>query len=89
MNTEQMLRYEAEKKSQGIAFVLWWLLGIFGAHRFYLNRKATAIVQLLLAISVVGWVVLIPWLFVDLFLIWGMTSSYNQALITRVKEAGA
>ena len=89
MNTEQMLRYEAAKKSQGIAFILWWLLGIFGAHRFYLKRNTTAIVQLLLAISVVGWAVLIPWLIVDLFLIWGMASSYNQDLITRMKEAGA
>ena len=88
MNNEDMLRYDAQKKSQGVALVLWWLLGVFGGHRFYLKHTGTAVAQLLLALSVVGWPVLLVWLIVDVFMIFGMVNRYNDDLINRMKLDG-
>lgn len=80
------------KKSVGMAYLLWFFLGVFGIHRFYLNRKGSAIA--LLALFVTGWitsVILIGflflfiggiWLFVDLFLVAGMVRVENERLTT-------
>lgn len=84
MDASQLMQYDAGKKSQGVAFGLWWLLGIFGAHRFYLGYTKSAIAMLVLTISLVGIPVMIVWYIVDLFLIWGMATRHNTALIERV-----
>lgn len=66
-------------KSMALALVLWFFLGVFGAHRFYLGDNQSGSVILFLWIF--GWITvwfvvgLIPliivgiWWFVDLFLI--------------------
>jgi TM2 domain-containing membrane protein YozV len=58
-------------KSIGIAYVLWFFLGLLGIHRFYLNRVGTGILWLL-----TGGLLGIGWL-VDLFLIPGMVRRAN------------
>ena len=61
------------QKSTGVAYLLWFFVGGFGGHRFYLGKTGTAVAQLL--ITVVGLFTLIPliitgiWLVVDAFLI--------------------
>ncbi|API94313.1 TM2 domain-containing protein [Virgibacillus pantothenticus] len=77
-------------KNMLLAYVLLIFLGSLGIHRFYLNRKGSAIAQLLL--SVIGWITVfiiigfIPlaivyiWLFVDLFLIPGMVNRENEII---------
>jgi len=35
-----------KQKSKPISYLLWFLLGGFGAHRFYLRRKRTAFILL-------------------------------------------
>ncbi|MFU0790115.1 TM2 domain-containing protein [Virgibacillus proomii] len=77
-------------KSLLLAYVLLIFLGSLGIHRFYLDRKGSAIAQLLL--SVIGWITVfiiigfIPlaivyiWLFVDLFLIPGMVNRENEII---------
>ncbi|WP_225743777.1 TM2 domain-containing protein [Marinilactibacillus sp. Marseille-P9653] len=84
------------KKSTGMAYLLWFFLGVFGIHRFYLNRKGSAIA--LLALFVTGWitsVILIGflflfiggiWLFVDLFLVAGMVRVENEKLTTSFSQ---
>ena len=77
--------YDANKKSTGVAYLLWLFLGGFGAHRFYLSYTGTAAAQLLLLIFgwlpfFIGWMVLGVWLLVDLFLIPGMAREKNMAL---------
>ena len=90
---ETIMRFEANKKSAVIAYVLWFFLGALGAHRFYLKRNLTALAILALTIlsavlSAVGvgfllFTVVGVWLIVDIFLIPGMTSSYNNGLIDK------
>ncbi|GIP62660.1 MULTISPECIES: TM2 domain-containing protein [Virgibacillus] len=92
-NEERMLvNSELNRKGKNmlLAYVLLIFLGSLGIHRFYLNRKGSAIAQLLL--SVIGWITVfiiigfIPlaivyiWLFVDLFLIPGMVNRENEII---------
>ena len=94
-----MMEYDANKRSAGIAYVLWFFLGMFGAHRFYLAAPGTGaaililtLLSLLLSIVLVGLVLLvIPliWVFVDAFLIPGMVRHYNNELITRLRTMRA
>ena len=69
----------AEGKSKLIAYVLWFFLGGFGVHRFYLGRIKTGIAQALLALSgiflLVPLITLLIWLLVDIFLIPKMIDS--------------
>ena len=78
--------FQATKKSTGTAYLLWFFLGSFGAHRFYLGQTGTAIAQLLLLLLgwlplFAGWIVLGVWLFVDLFIIPGIIQNENMKLV--------
>lgn len=67
--TEDMILIESrvanEKKSAGAAYLLWFFLGWISAHRFYLGKPVTAILQILSYFILVGFV----WWLLDLFLI--------------------
>ena len=47
----RMTQYGAANKSAAIAYLLWFLQGTFGAHRFYLNLRGTGVVLLTTALS--------------------------------------
>lgn len=72
LNTNQMMLIEQritnEKKSTATAYLLWFFLGIFSAHRFYLGRAGTAFLQIASYFVLVGFL----WLLIDAFLIPGM-----------------
>ncbi len=58
-------------KSKAAAYFLWFFLGFFSAHRFYLEKYGTAILYLLTGqLFGIGWLI-------DLFLINGMVERYN------------
>jgi len=85
----QHMIYDANRKSTGVAYLLWFFLGWFGAHRFYLGQTGTAVTQLLLLLlgwipMFVGWIALGIWLFVDLFLIPGIAREQNLRLADRL-----
>ena len=92
LDTRKMMQFEANKKSTGVAYLLWFFFGMFGAHRFYLGRSgsggailALTLVSILLMAAVVGFVtIFIPiiWVFIDLFTIPNMANEYNNRLIT-------
>ncbi len=83
-NIHSQIAFEENSKSIGIAYLLWLILGGLGVHRFYAGRTKSGIAQLLLALSVVGWLVLIPWLIADLFLIPGMVNQHNMKIIDMI-----
>ena len=90
-DAQRQMIFEANRKSVGVAYLLWLFLGMLGAHRFYAGSKKTGVMQLLLALSIVGWVVLIPWLLVDLALIPGIVRDENMKTIEMLgyREPGA
>ncbi|MDE2515646.1 MAG: TM2 domain-containing protein [Rhodospirillales bacterium] len=90
-----LMRYDANKRSTLIAYLLWFFVGIFGVHRFYLKRTGSAIAQLVITlisiplafigIGVFGYLIVGIWVLVDAFLIPGMVRGYNNALISRLE----
>ncbi len=54
-----------EGPSTGVAYLLWFFLGFVSAHRFYLGRPGTAILQILSYFILIG----VVWLLIDAFLI--------------------
>lgn len=86
-----LMRYDANKKSTAVAYLLLLFVGLFGAHRFYLGRTGSAVAMLVLAlvsflltlvvIGVFGILALYVWVFVDLFLVPGIVRDHNNRLI--------
>lgn len=75
-------RVASEAPSPAVAFALWLLLGILSAHRFYLGRPGTAVLQILSYFVLVGFV----WWLVDGFLINGMIQKRRDALRLRLTQ---
>ncbi len=58
-------------KSKAATYFLWFFLGFFSAHRFYLGKIGSGILYLLTGqLFGIGWII-------DLFLIDGMVERYN------------
>jgi len=90
-----MMRYDADKKSVLVAYILWFFLGWLGAHRFYLGRVPTAVAQFALCavswilsfvlIGYLGFALLGLWWLLDAVLIPGMAQRHNNALIASLR----
>ena len=79
-----IMLFEANRRSNLVAYLLWLFLGLFGAHNFYLRRTGVAITQLILSSIMVGMVVTIPWVIVEVFLIPGWVRRQNNLLAEQV-----
>lgn len=87
---QTVMMYDATKKSLPVSYILWWFLGTFGAHRFYMGRTSSAIVMLvitlvsipltLVLIGFLGFMAIGVWWLVDAFLIPGIVREYNMRL---------
>ncbi len=74
---EQMLveqRVANDAKSAGAAYLLWLFLGLLSAHRLYLGRPLTAILQIASYFILIGFI----WWLLDGFLISGMIRDEND-----------
>jgi TM2 domain-containing membrane protein YozV len=97
-DAKAMMAFESEKKSVGISYLLWFFLGGFGAHRFYLGRTQSAIAMLVIyilswiltfvGVGLIGLAAIGIWWIVDAFLLPAMAREKNQALVQRI-EAGS
>jgi TM2 domain-containing membrane protein YozV len=92
-DTRAMMRFEAEKKSEGVALFLCWVVGIFGGHRFYLGRShaitmlVITLVSFPLCFVIIGfggiaatWI----WMIVDLFSVTKWTKEYNVGVMAKI-----
>ncbi len=79
-----MMLFEANKKTAVVAYLLWFFLGLFGGHNFYLGRTGVAVAQLILSITVIGLLITIFWVLVDAFLIPGWVRNQNNLLATQL-----
>ena len=58
-------------KSKGIAYLLWFFLGVFSAHRFYLGKTGSGILYLFtFQLFGIGWII-------DLFILGDIVDKYN------------
>jgi len=88
-NEEQLLvNSELRKngKSMPVAYIFWIFLGTLGGPRFYLRKKGTAIAQLVLTLTGIGFIVSAVWAIVDLFLIPGITQKLNNNVENTITE---
>jgi len=90
-----LMNYENNKKSKGVAYLLWFFFGWLGGHRFYLGQVGTAVTMLIITIisiplafvgvGLIGFLVIGIWAIVDLFLIPGIVTAKNNSLIYLLK----
>ena len=99
MNDAQtMMVYDATKKSMLVSYVLWWFLGMFGAHRFYLGRTGTAVVMLVITLLSIPLTFLFIgflslgamgiWWIIDAFMIPAIVREQNLKLASRLGGGG-
>lgn len=92
-----MMRYDANKKSALVAYLLWFFVGWLGGHRFYLGRTGSGIAMLiisvlsvplsLVAIGFLGFALIGLWVLIDAFLIPGMITAENNKLIASLRAS--
>jgi TM2 domain-containing membrane protein YozV len=85
------------RKETGVAYLLWFFLGQFGAHRFYLGKPGSAVAMLLILLISIplafvfvgyfGFFTVFVWWVVDAFLIPGWIRTHND--LARRKAYGA
>lgn len=84
LDTRELMLLDSEVKNRGknmlVAYVLWYFLGMFGAHRFYMGNTGSAVAQLVLTISVIGLLVTSIWWIVDAFLLHTKVKEHNALL---------
>jgi TM2 domain-containing membrane protein YozV len=90
LEARELLLLESEVKNQGknmiVGYVLWYFLGLVGGHRFYMGRTGTAIVQLVLSLTVFGMVATFIWWVVDAFLLHTWIKDHNRIVEDRVMD---
>ena len=92
------MMYQANAKSVGVAYLLWFFLGGFGGHRFYAGKTGSAVAMLVLmligvvtAAAIVGFFligIVGLWALIDAFLIPGWIRSYNSDLALKMSGSG-
>jgi TM2 domain-containing membrane protein YozV len=94
--------YKTSDKSLVVAYLLWFFLGMVGAHRFYTGRTGSAIGQIVLywggllaTMTFIGALIGIPmmiafgiWWIVDAFLMmnWGLQKEVLVKEVTQTTE---
>jgi TM2 domain-containing membrane protein YozV len=69
-------------RETGIAYLLWFFLGAFGAHQFYMGKTGRAISYLL----TLGWLTIGLW--IDLFTIPGQIRKVNAKRLREDQAQG-
>ncbi|SDF29263.1 NINE protein [Limimaricola pyoseonensis] len=82
-------RVAREGKQYPTALLLALFLGPLGAHRFYLGRRGSAAMMLMLAVTVVGLAVTLVWTLWDLVRLPRMVLDENRALRARLRDEHA
>lgn len=73
-------RLANEGPSLALAYFFWLFLGLFSAHRFYLGKIGTAILQIISYFLVVGLI----WFLIDAFLLPDLVRQKQDAVRRRI-----
>lgn len=94
-NTQDLMRFENEKKSLGAVLFFCWILGAYGAHRFYLKQphaKTMLIITLVslplcfVIIGFAGLFAMIIWQIIDLFSVSKWVKEHDTVLLARIQS---
>ncbi|MYD46449.1 MAG: TM2 domain-containing protein [Gammaproteobacteria bacterium] len=88
IDMRQLMEYEEEKKSLAATYVLWAVLGPFGAHRFYLEKTGSAVAMLILTLTLFGVVITVIWWIVDAVNIPSMVKDLNRGILDDITSWG-
>jgi TM2 domain-containing membrane protein YozV len=77
------MRVANESPSTATAYLLWIFLWFVSAHRFYLGRPGSAVLQILCYFIVIGFI----WVLIDAFLIPGMIRDKQDEIRRRLERA--
>ena len=90
-----MMRFEANRSSVLVAYIIWFFLGFFGLHRMYCGRWFSGLLMLglhgfswltwYIGIGIIGFGILGLWWLIDALLIPGMVRRSNNALIDQLR----
>lgn len=86
-NLHTQMVFEENRKSVGIAYLLWLFLGLFGVHRFYTGRTKSAIAMLILTLTGAGVIVSLPWWVIDVFRVPGHVNRHNLKTIEMLNSS--
>lgn len=90
LDARELLLLESEMKNRGksmvVAYVLWYFLGIFGGHRFYMKKTGSAVAQLILSLTFIGLIVTGIWWIVDAFLLHTWVKEENAVLENQLMD---
>lgn len=76
------MRVTNEGPSQTVAYLMWFFLGLLSAHRFYLGRPLSAVIQILSYFIIIGFL----WLLLDGFLIPSMVRDRQDIIRRRLMK---
>jgi TM2 domain-containing membrane protein YozV len=93
-NMQQALIYDANKKSVGLAYALWFFFGLFGGHRFYAGKTGTAVIMLVISVLsfplmalIIGFLTIAGvgvWVLIDAFSLAGWIREHNTRLAMKL-----
>lgn len=85
-----LMEYQLRAKSPLAAYLIWWFLGMFGGHNFYLGRTTQAIWQLVLTLLIITSPIVAVWALVDVFFIgrWLRVNNWPIAADIRQRLGG-
>ncbi|MFD0714423.1 TM2 domain-containing protein [Paenibacillus sp. GCM10027626] len=82
LDARELLILEQEVRNQGknmvVAYILWYFLGMFGGHRFYMKKTGSAVAQLILTITLIGSIITFIWWLIDAFLLHTWVKDHNR-----------
>lgn len=94
VDARALMRYDIEKKSMLLAYVIWYFVGMFGGHRFYMGQKSSAIWMLVIfiaslvlsviGIGLIGMLALVIWWAIDGCRLWKWVKVHNLALMNQL-----
>lgn len=77
-NIASQAQYDNEKKSEGVAYALWFFLGAVGGHRFYTGDTGIAL-GMLFTLGGLG-----VWSLIDVFFVGKRVREYNESVQARI-----
>lgn len=83
-DTIALMRFQAQAKSVGVAYLLWFFLGGFGGHRFYLGKTGTAILMVVCLLTLIPLFVTFFICLYDLFTLPSQVRAYNNGLMADI-----